>query len=75
MNESTVERLFSSIGGIEDVFLEEAETVDIAGAKADRRRQMVKYGAFGAAGLAAVSAGVVVAWWKLFRPNRIANSA
>ena len=73
MNESSVERLFHRLGEIEDCFLEEAETADIASAKAVRRRQMVKYGAFGAVGLA-VSAGMAVVFWK-FRSQRIANSA
>jgi len=74
VNESSAQRLLESIGQVDDFFLGEAETADIAHGKAARRRQFAKYGAYGAAGIA-VSAGMFVAYWKLLRPNRIANSA
>ena len=73
IKESIAERLYHRMGEIEDFFLEEAETFDVVHANADRRRRMVKYGAFGAAGLA-VSVGMAAAYWKL-RANRIAKSA
>jgi len=73
MNDSAMERLLHHIGEIEDFFLEEAETFDLAHAKTNRRKRMVKYGAFGAAGLA-VSAGMAVVLWK-FRLHRLARSA
>jgi len=73
MNQSILERLLDCIGEIEDLFLAEAETTDITRVKATKRKRMVKYGAYGAAGLA-VSVGAVAAVWKL-RSNRIAKSA
>jgi len=73
MNHPIFERLFQCIGGIDDSFLEEAETADIAQAKADRRRRLAKFGAYGAAGLA-VLGGAAAAYWKL-RANRLARSA
>ena len=73
MSRFILERFLDSIGEIEDFFLEEAETVDIAYEKASRRKRLVKYGAYGAAGIA-VSVGAVAAYWML-RSNRIAKSA
>ena len=65
-----VENLFDSIGGIEDFFITEAETADVAHAKSVKRKRIAKYSA---AGLA-VSLGVAVAYWA-FRPKKIAKSA
>ena len=73
MNGLIFERLFQCIGGIDDSFLEEAETADIVRTKADRRRRLAKFGAYGAAGLA-VLGGAAAAYWKL-RSNRMAKSA
>ena len=56
----TIERLLDCIGGIEDLFLQEAETADLAGIRLIKRKRVVKYSA--AAGLA-VSVGVAVAYW------------
>jgi len=60
----SAERLLDCIGGIDDLFLAEAETADVAIMKAKRRKQAVKYGVAGVAGLA-VSVGLAVAYWKL----------
>ena len=57
-----LERLFDCIGEIEDAFLAEAETIDIAAIKAVKRKKMMKYGGYGVAGVAAVSVGMVVAY-------------
>ena len=73
MKRFILERLLDCIGGVEDIFLAEAETVGVVRAKADRRKQIAKYGAYGAAGLA-VSVGMTVAFLKI-RSNRIAKSA
>ena len=66
----SLERLIDCIGEIEDIFLAEAETADVAAAKIVRRKKIVKYGA---AGLV-VSIGVAVAYLA-FRPNGLAKSA
>jgi len=58
---------------MKDSFLEEAETTDLARTKASNRRRAVKYGAYGAAGLA-VLGGAAAAFWRI-RSNRIAKSA
>ena len=73
MNQSILERLLDCIGEIEDFFLAEADTANISQMRATKRKRMVRYGAYGAAGLA-VSVGAVAAVWK-FRSNRIAKSA
>jgi len=73
MSDLFLTRLLDCIGEIEDLFLEEADTADIVQQKAARRKQIAKYGAFGAAGVA-VSVGMFAAFWKL-RANRIAKSA
>ena len=57
-----LERLFDCIGEIEDSFLAEAETIDIAAIKSAKRKQLIKYGGYGMAGVAAVSVGMVVAY-------------
>ena len=73
MRSSILARLLDSIGEIEDLFLEEAQTADIAYTKTRKRKRIVRYSAYGAAGLA-VSVGMAAAYWKL-RSNRIAKSA
>ena len=73
MNYSVLERLLDYIGEVDDYFLEEAETANIAQRKTAKRKRMIKYGAFGAAGVA-VSVGALAAYWK-FRSSRIAKSA
>lgn len=55
------ENLFAAIGDIDDFFLAEAETADIA--KTVRRKRIAKYSVAGVAGLA-VSVGIAVAYWK-----------
>ena len=69
----SAERLLDCIGGIDDFFLAEAETTDIAEMKARKRKKAVKYGVAGVAGLA-VSVGIAVAYWKL-GAKRIAKVA
>ena len=58
---SSIERLFDCIGEIDDAFPTEAETIDIAAIKAAKRKQLMKYGKYGVAGVA-VSVGMVVAY-------------
>ena len=70
MNGSAAERLLDGIGEIEDCFIAEAETADIAVAKTVKRRRIAAYSA---AGLV-VSVGIAVVYWKL-RPNRLVKSA
>jgi len=75
MSDLFLERLLECIGEVEDFFLEEAESADIVRAKADRRRRIAKYSAYGAAGLAvSVGIGLAAAYWKS-RASRIAKSA
>jgi len=61
-------RLFDSIGEVDDCFLDEAETADIASQLAARRRR-AQYGAVGAA----ASLGIAVAVWFL-RPKRTVDA-
>ena len=58
---NSMERLFDCIGEIDDTFLTEVETIDIAVIKAAKRKQLMKYGKYGVAGVA-VSVGMVVAY-------------
>jgi len=74
MNHSILTKLLDSVGQIEDFFLEEAETADLAHAKAVRRKRVVKYGAYGAAGVA-VSVGAIAVLWRLRSNRRMAKSA
>jgi hypothetical protein len=67
MSYSIAEKLLDCIGGIDDFYLAEAETADIAITKAAKRKRLVKYSF---AGLA-VSVGLAVAYWK-FRPVKTA---
>jgi hypothetical protein len=64
-----LERLFDRIGEINDSFLEEVYLIDVAGAKATRRRRITG----GTAGLVVVTT-VVVAYWK-WRKNKLISSA
>ena len=73
MNRAFLERLLDRIGEIDDRFLAEVEVVEVVRAMPTKRHRMVKYGAYGAAGLA-IAGGAVVAYWKI-RANRIAKSA
>ena len=73
MNKPILFRLLDRIGEIEDIFLAEADTVGVVRTKAAKRKQIAKYSAYGAAGLA-VSAGIAATIWKL-RSNKIAKSA
>jgi len=61
----SINRLLDCIGEIEDFFITEADTAEIAIQKANKRKKIVKYSA---AGLA-VSAAVAVAF-LVFRPSR-----
>ena len=63
-----LERLLNCIGEIDDLFLEEAETADIAQIRRAKRRRIVKYSA--AAGLAA-SIGIALTFFVL-RPRKAA---
>ena len=72
MMNSAVEKLWNRIGEIDDFYLEEAETADIAQIKAVKRKRIVKYSAFGAAGLAALG-GAAAMYWR-FRTNRMVES-
>ena len=73
MKQSILMRLFDCIGGIEDYFLAEAESTSVTYVRTVRRSRNLKYGAYGAAGIA-VLGGAAAAVWKL-RANRIAKSA
>ena len=73
MKRTMLERLFEGIGQITDSFLEEAETADLIAERSIKRRRAVKYGAYGAAGVA-VLGGAFAAYWRI-RANRIAKSA
>ena len=55
----TIENFLDSIGNIDDMFLEEAETAGVIKLNRKSRKHIAKYGA---AGLA-VSFGVAVAYW------------
>ena len=74
-----LDRLFDCIGKIEDLFLSEAELVtetnppDVIQAKSAKRKQVAKYGAYGAAGLA-VSVGIIAICLKV-RSNRLRKIA
>jgi len=61
------EKIMECIGGIDDLFLDEAETADVSVFKTARRKRVVKYSV---AGLA-VSVGLALAYWKL-RPGKAA---
>ena len=74
MNDSALIKLLDCIGGIADAFLEEAETADLAQAKAVRRKRVVKYGAYSAAGVA-VSVGAVAVFLRIRSNRRMAKSA
>ena len=65
-----IERLFDRIGEIDDGFLEEAFLVDIAGAKAIKRKRITRSTA-----AVSVLAGVVaIAYWQIKR-SKLAKSA
>ena len=63
MNNFILLRFFDRIGEIEDSFLEEALTADIAGERAARRKRIGQ----GTAGVALVTGVAVFAYWKLRR--------
>jgi hypothetical protein len=69
MRNIVLERFFDRIGEINDKFLEEVYLVDIAGAKATRRRRI----AGGTAGIVVVTT-MVMAYWR-WRKNKLASSA
>jgi len=56
-----LERLFECIGGIDDVFIQEAETADIYNLRRNKRK---KIAAYSAAGLA-VSVGATIAYFVI----------
>lgn len=60
----TAELLFECISDIDDFFIAEAETADVARTKAAKRKRIVKYSVAGVAGIA-VSIGLAVAYKKL----------
>lgn len=55
------EKLLLAIGDIDDFFLQEAETADVAVTKQRRRKKIVKYSVAGIA----MSVGIAMAYWKL----------
>jgi len=69
LRKMAVERLFDRIGEIGDNFLEEVYLVDIAAAKASRRKRV----AGGTAGVIVVTGVAVALWrWKKSKLERIA---
>ena len=66
----TPEKFFDCIGDIDDSFLTEAETADVATVKAAKRKRIVKYSVAGIA----VSVGLAVAYWK-FGPSKLAKAS
>ena len=67
MNKLNPETLLVQLGGIDDLYLTEAETLNIAVEKTEKRKKAAKYGAYGVAGLMLL-AGAATAYWK-FRSN------
>jgi len=61
-------RLLAVLGSMDDSFLDEAESVDIASVRAARRR-VIQYSALGVGVGAAASIGIAVAV-RLLRPKR-----
>jgi len=59
------ENLLISIGDIDDYFLYEAETADVATLKRARRKRIVKYSVAGAG--IAVSVGIAMAYRKFIK--------
>jgi len=59
----TAEKLLDCIGEIDDFFLSEAETANVAAEKAIKRKRIVKYSVAGFA-VSAVSVGLAMAYWK-----------
>jgi len=70
MNNFVAQKLMDCIGEIDDFFLTEAETADVATIKTAKRKRIVKYSI---AGLA-VSVGLAMAYWK-FKPGKVAKVA
>ena len=60
----TAEKLLDCIGEIDDFFLYEVETANVAVEKAIKRKRIVKYSVAGIA-MSAVSVGLAIAYWKL----------
>ena len=73
MNCSAEERLFNSIGDIDDSILHEAENSYLTIIKTAKRNRIAKYSAVGAAG-AVVSIGLAIAFLK-FKSKRLDVSA
>jgi hypothetical protein len=69
MSKITPEVLLSDIGAVNDLFLIEAESVNIASEETERRKKAAKYGA---AGLALLF-GAAATYWK-FKSERIAEN-
>ena len=66
--------LLTSIGDIYDIFLEEAETADIAAelaARSKRRKQHIRNGTLAAA----ASVGIALTVWKWARMKTVKRSA
>jgi hypothetical protein len=70
---TSIERLLDCIGNIDDFFLTEAETADVAMMKMAKRKRIVKYSIAGAA----ISVGLAVASVALvkFMPAKVAKAA
>jgi hypothetical protein len=69
MKNLAIERLFDRIGQINDKFLEEVYLVDVAGAKATRRKQITG----GTAGVVVITGAALLYWrWKR---NKFGKSA
>jgi hypothetical protein len=69
MRRLAIERLFDRIGEINNSFLEEVYLIDVALAKARKRKKI----AGGTTGVVVVT-GVIVAYWR-WKRSRIARSA
>ena len=65
-------RLLASFGGIDDFFLEEAESADIVSTTKAARKRVVQYSALGAGVAASLS---IVAAVLVSRPKRAASNA
>jgi len=68
-------RLLASFGEIDDSFLEEEETADIA-ANAATRRRLIKYRTItAAASIGAASIGIAVTYWLMKSSNKKPRNA
>ena len=64
MNKLNAETLFVQLGGIDDLYLTEAQTIDLRVEKTEKRKRVAKYGVYGITGLMLL-AGAAATIWKL----------